>query len=75
MQGIKGVEINLQNGGKQSKQMQTLNGKLRIERTVYRPEIEIKDETGNTHFTMKGAPLALLDKYLDIDKLPFKMTA
>ena len=55
--------------------MQTLSGKLRIERTVYRPEIEIKDETGTTHFTMKGAPLALLDKYLDIDKLPFKMTA
>jgi hypothetical protein len=56
------------------RQIQTTSGKLNIDRTFYRPAINIKDEDGKVIFTMPGKPTALLDAYLNIENLPFKMT-
>jgi hypothetical protein len=69
-----GIEIEAHNGGKQEIHIQTLNGDVRLSRSVLRPAILIKDEEGKTAFTLKGRPTAPLDEYLHIDKLPFKMT-
>jgi hypothetical protein len=64
----------VRNGGKQEKEIRTVNGKVRLSRSVLRPAIQIKDEEGKTVFTLPGQPLTPLDEYLKIDGLPFKMT-
>jgi hypothetical protein len=69
-----GIEIEARNGGKQEIHIQTLNGDVRLSRSVLRPAILIKDEEGETVFTLKGQPVVPLDEYLRIDGLRFKMT-
>jgi hypothetical protein len=69
-----GIQICVRNGGRQEKHIQTVNGGVRLNRSVLRPVILIKDEEGETMFAMKGRPVVPLDEYLQIGGLPFKMT-
>jgi hypothetical protein len=54
--------------------MQTVSGKLNMSRSVYRLEAIKKDESGKVVSVEKREPIALLDEYLRIENLPFKMT-
>ncbi|GHT88299.1 hypothetical protein FACS1894137_16520 [Spirochaetia bacterium] len=69
-----GVELIVQNGGKQTRQIQTTSGKLSIQRTVQVPQILVKDESGRVHYQRAGKPIVPFDEYLHIADLPFKMS-
>jgi hypothetical protein len=71
---MEGVECVVRNGGKQTREIQTTSGKLKITRTVQRPEVVVKNEAGETEFKLNAQPIIAKDEYLHIENLPFKMS-